>query len=520
MTVQNVGLLLGLIATATSGLTLREVNIVLTTDVHAWIEGREHEPHFDATLGDVVSMIEHLRASGLKSQQDVFFMDNGDMNDGTALSGLAPNHVTYLAPLFRAAEYDVLNLGNHELYTNAVGCPVLGLNDSGYIGSWNGRYLSSNVVWAGTTTSVGSRYTVLEGEFGAKLLVFGFLYNMRDHCEYVDVEDVATVTQADWFVNALSEHAPAVDAIVVLAHMDYRDTLVNVILDGIRKVVGPRFPVQFLTGHSHLRGWRQLDNFSSSFEPGCKLDTVGFASFDRPNEEDTEMFFDHQDIDGNVMLLSQAVNSTEDSFPTEKGQNLTARILATREALGAATPVGCCDGHYSAYSDLGSSDSSWTYYMTKVVPGVLFNATSSNAQWSVVGNGALVYDFYPGPFNTDDAYKVSPYANSWFIIRGVEGAALSTMMENLNGNGAGMLRTRGPISSWSVPYYVNSSTPVAGTVYDIIYCDYDAPALEAQLQEITGAAMDAESYAPSQNTTSVLVSWFEGHPCPAEPLLV
>jgi len=232
------------------------------------------------------------------------------------------------------------------------------------------------------------------------------------------------------------------------------------------------------------------------------------------------MFFDHQDIDGNVMLLSQAVNSTEDSFPTEKGQNLTARILATREALGAATPVGCCDGHYSAYSDLGSSDSSWTYYMTKVVPGVLFNATSSNAQWSVVGTGALVYDFYPGPFNTDDAYKVSPYANSWFIIRGVEGAALSTMMENLNGNGAGMLRTRGPISSWSVPYYVNSSTPVAGTVYDIIYCDYDAPALEAQLQEITGAAMDAESYAPSQNTTSVLVSWFEGHPCPAEPLLV
>jgi hypothetical protein len=42
---------------------------------------------------------------------------------------------------------------------------------------------------------------------------------------------------------------------------------------------GPYKPVQFLTGHSHQRKFTQLDGYATSFEAGCKLDTVGFISF-------------------------------------------------------------------------------------------------------------------------------------------------------------------------------------------------------------------------------------------------
>eukprot|EP01047_Picozoa_sp_COSAG01_P079311 COSAG01_NODE_14995_length_1387_cov_1.253106_2_plen_129_part_00 len=42
---------------------------------------------------------------------------------------------------------------------------------------------------------------------------------------------------------------------------------------------GPHKPVQFLTGHSHQRKFTQLDGYATSFEAGCKLDTVGFISF-------------------------------------------------------------------------------------------------------------------------------------------------------------------------------------------------------------------------------------------------
>lgn len=116
-------------------------------------------------------------------------------------------------------------------------------------------YLTANVVWSNSSQPVGDRYAVLQGDFGTKLLAFGFLYlgssqpygsfygslnlfqessflqaapryNMDDHCDAVKVLDVESVVKSDWFLSALDQQC---DAVVVLAHMDYRDTLVDVI---------------------------------------------------------------------------------------------------------------------------------------------------------------------------------------------------------------------------------------------------------------------------------------------------
>ena len=127
-------------------------------------------------------------------------------------------------------------------------------------------YLTSNVVWSSTQQPVGSRYTVVEGKFGTKLLVFGFLYNMEDHCDAVSVLDVEQTLASEWFIESLEAlenpylqagpmrlalctlccqaHRTLCDGVVVLAHMDFRDALVDKIWAAVRQGMGPSKPIQ------------------------------------------------------------------------------------------------------------------------------------------------------------------------------------------------------------------------------------------------------------------------------------
>eukprot|EP00913_Durusdinium_trenchii_P032643 g30553.t1 len=93
----------------------------------------------------------------------------------------------------------------------------------------------------------------------------------------------------------------------LLAHMDYRDDLVEVLHSAIRQRVGPQTPIQILAGHSHIRGYRQLDNYSSVYEAGCKLDTVGFVSF-KKSADGNGLDFEHANITGNVKVMAGALH--------------------------------------------------------------------------------------------------------------------------------------------------------------------------------------------------------------------
>jgi 2',3'-cyclic-nucleotide 2'-phosphodiesterase (5'-nucleotidase family) len=143
-----------------AALQLSDINIVVTTDMHAWVEGRPHQPFLNATIADMTNMFATLKRVAALQGKDVFLFDNGDINDGTGLSASAPNHVDYLAPLLRTVPYDALNCGNHELYQRGDGhndlCPISGLKTSGYIASWNHRYLTSNIVSAVTGEPMGA----------------------------------------------------------------------------------------------------------------------------------------------------------------------------------------------------------------------------------------------------------------------------------------------------------------------------------------------------------------------------
>ena len=517
-------------ATATAAaLNFSDVNLLVTTDMHAWVEGRAHQPHLNATIADMVSMFVRLKAAAAAQGRDVFLFDNGDINDGTGLSATASNHVDYLAPLLRQVPYDALNCGNHELYQRGNGknndCPISGLQLNGFIDHWDGRYLTSNIVSPDSLLPVGSRYARLTGHFGTELLVFGFFYNMEDHCPAVAVQKVETTVQAPWFVEALKQ-ASAVDAVVVLAHMDADDPLVRVIHSAIRAVVGPRKPVQFLTGHSHQRKFSRLDGFATSFEAGCKLDTVGFISFPSVTPLDMpEIAFNYANIDGNTASFAQSLNLSTSQVPaTSAGEALSAEMAKTRAALRLDSVIGHASQEYRCNADLSSADSLFALYINEAVPMVLFeNRSAGIPQWAVFGTGALTYNVFRGNVTVDDCYKASPYANFWYTVPGISSQLLQPLLAQLNSASSTAMdkpdvtkqRAREPIgtvANMMLPSYVATAPSKSSAKHDVIYCDFDATPVEAALVELgvdpAWIAEERSMYRPGFNDTSVLLEYF------------
>ena len=129
-----------------------------------------------------------------------------------------------------------------------------------FVRHWKGRYLTSNVELADGTL-LGARFAVLRGARGRTVLALGFLFEMDDHCAAVRVARFEEALTSAWFAEA-TRAAQNADAIVVLAHMHYADPLVAQLLAAIRAKL-PTKPVQFLTGHSHVRAWTRLDDHVS-----------------------------------------------------------------------------------------------------------------------------------------------------------------------------------------------------------------------------------------------------------------
>jgi hypothetical protein len=499
---------------------LRDVNIFITTDMHSWISGRQpHDDNLNASLADVVDAVEAARQAAAAAGQDVFFFDNGDIQDGTGLSATTPDHVDHLAPLLAAAPYDALNCGNHELYQldgggapplpyDAPACGVVGLNRTGYIAGWEGRYLTSNIAWASSSSSsssssstepssspVGSRFVVARGAFGRSLLVLGFLYDMTDHCNAVSVTPVAAALEEPWFAEAVAAHAPEVSAVVVLAHMDNDDAAVDLLVAAVQAAAAANAttetkappPVLVLSGHSHQRKFRIVGNSSSpssaaaaAFEAGCKLDTLGFASFfdddseRKHSEGGGEAAWDlfTTTVDGNTAALARALSLPDNDGPpaSAAGDALREQLQLARAALALDEPLGGEELQQRLRVDqanLTAPDALWTFYMKTIVPATLFrqleNSTSSTtspsssssstsysyspssssasssasavAGFHILGTGALSYDLFPGAVTLDDAYKTSPFGN-WYYKASpaapLNGSVLTALVAALN----------------------------------------------------------------------------------------
>jgi len=121
-----------------------------------------------------------------------------------------------LTPLIQQMPFTALTSGNHELYRDET---MTHMVSSGFVASWGGRYITGNVFNATTGRRIGEPYAIVQGEQKTSVMVFGFLFNMENHCAAVDVRRVQDVVQEQWFLDAVdkaADKAYAISAIVVL----------------------------------------------------------------------------------------------------------------------------------------------------------------------------------------------------------------------------------------------------------------------------------------------------------------
>jgi 2',3'-cyclic-nucleotide 2'-phosphodiesterase (5'-nucleotidase family) len=484
-------LLLEAVSVHSVSLPWDDINIVVVTDVHSWVGGHASHPNWssdtstgnNADYGHLLSFYRHLQNQAATKGTDLFFVMNGDFMDGTGLSSMipSPNH---LLPILTRMPWDAVNIGNHELYHNET---ITYMVESGFIDHWGGNYLTSNVdvldvdELVSPSTShyrpLGNSYTYLYGTHtNTTILTFGFLYNFEGNCGLTRVRTVQQVVREEWFQSVLQKGN--FDAILVLAHMDYRDDLVTVILQGIREIVGPEIPVQFINGHSHIRGFQSLDERAVSFEAGHFLDTIGFASFSvRPTaDRSSSGHFHHAFLDVNVKVLQETAQVKDLSTPA--GDALSLFIRETQSTLGLTAAIGCAPSTYYLPNRLTEPNSLWRLFLDEVVPSQLFQHNSSKVY--VENTGAFRFNLFAGEVTLNDLVAVAPFNDTIYrIAERISGHDLRQVMDALNDGGD---PGRG-----GLPHMVSSLAENIdpGGLYDIFTAEFDTRMIREKIETIT-----------------------------------
>jgi len=516
-------------------LPLNDINVMIVTDVHSWIAGHEHPDHLpllNASYGDVVSLFEHIQASADAAGRDLFFVQNGDLNDGTGFSRMPPEA---LVPLLQKMPFDALTTGNHELYHNEM-IEYLA-QPGGFVDSWGGRFLTSNVLNATTLEPIGARSRLLVGRTaGKRVLAFGFLYDMRDHGDAVVVRPVEEIVEEAWFIHMLNATS-SYDALLFLAHMDYADPLVDTIHHAVRAIVGEAVPVQFVTGHSHIRAVRGLDAHAASFEAGHYLDTIGFTSFPLVESRASSLppnglpnglanGFAHVNIDANVAAMAKVVGLEPDEFATPAGEALQDEIGRTAASLGIARVLGCSPHLYLVDAPLEAVNSLWRLYLQNVTVSKALGGNSSKVV--LQSTGSLRYNLYAGAVTLNDIYTMTPFADRfWRVAQRISGDDLTAMVQALNppfttasneNRSRLELRARGgrripartrvhAVEDGQLPQYTTTSAPEPNLDYELWTLDYDLSAVSAAVAAQTEEQVEPQLMLSGANTTDIWAKW-------------
>ena len=478
-----------IVVSAYVDLPFGDINVLVVTDVHSWVAGHGAHESEDADYGDVVSFYERLNNN---SSSDTWFVMNGDFMDGTGLSTYPP---VKLESILMKMPWDALNFGNHDIYKNET---VAFLTRPGGLVEWFGeRYLTSNVVYAHSGTPIGQRYRYLRGKH-ATVLTFGFLYNLNVGSPLARVERVEDTVRTEWFLEAL--RAENYDAILVLAHMGVEDPTVNVILTVIRRETSPIMPVQFITGHTHTRRYNVLDDWSTAFEAGRYLDTVGFVSFPMKQTVENGMssnLFHHEFLDARVETLRTRLGVPK--LKTPKGQELTDFIHKTQQSMGLHRVVGCSPRTYYMNRTLYDADSLFGLWANKVIV-TQFLGDDANRVVLQGKSSSFRYDLFKGNVTLNDLMIVSPFNDTMYLVAS---ELPSTVIVALNKT----MNQKHNLDLPGLADFILIGDLVFERFYDLYTLEYEVPFIQQALEMISGKQVEPKPVAAA--ATSLWLSFFE-----------
>ncbi|KAK5070062.1 hypothetical protein LTR64_001896 [Lithohypha guttulata] len=421
-----------------------QLNILSTTDTHGWLAGHLLDENYSADYGDFADFVRKMKAKADALGVDLLLVDSGDLHDGTGFGDATTPNGRLTLPIFKQLPYDLLSIGNHELYTTEIA------NDTyrNFAQNWSGRYVTSNVDFYdnGVRKPFSQRYAYWQTKFGLRIMSFSFLYNFTGNSNASVVTPVGTAVQQSWFTQQASRKD--IDYFIITGHVTLRgSTEWNLVYSAIRQY-HPTTPILIFGGHRHVRDAVAWDASAIGTAAGRYCETVGWTTVDglspnvtrarspmgsgtirnpRPSSipginftqvTSSNLSYSRQYLDFNRPTFEKHTSSLSQALNTSYGTGITNQITRNFSSLPQLTSLlGCSPAsYYQNNYPLTSPHNLFNFLTTTVFPAVVYAPGRNTSQYPriiLTNTGGFRYDVLKGRFTLDNAYQANPYTNLW-----------------------------------------------------------------------------------------------------------
>ncbi|EXJ93948.1 hypothetical protein A1O1_02341 [Capronia coronata CBS 617.96] len=545
-----------------------QLNFLHTTDTHGWLAGHLLDENYSADYGDFADFVQKMKAKADALGVDLLLIDSGDLHDGTGFGDATTPNGRLTLPIFKKLPYDLLSIGNHELYTTEIA------NDTyhNFAPYWGGRYITSNVDFNGTGVAqpFSQRYAYWETKFGIRIMSFAFIFNFTGNSNASVVTPVGDAVKQSWFQEQVSRSD--IDMFLVAGHITLRNSTEWGLIYAAIREHHPTTPIQIFGGHRHVRDAVVFDANAVGIASGRYCETVGWVSVNglpknvtranspsgnatkitqspsavpgvQPNRN-SSLSYSRQYLDFNRYSFEFHTTTTEQTFNTSLGEGISENITSAVDSLPELTEkLGCVPASYYIDRYPITSNRSLFHYLTSVVFPAVVVAPNRTQQPRIIltNTGGFRYDLLQGPFTIDNAYQTNPYENYWMRMtapwsvakdlllnmqtdkvykRAVNETDLTETLgyvtkDDLGTDGDNIVHI--PQGSASVPHYVQANVSVANasdsTLVDVYATSFFTAAAGKYLQGNTSDWIRADGNFSSFDTLPRMAQQYWSKDC-------
>jgi 2',3'-cyclic-nucleotide 2'-phosphodiesterase (5'-nucleotidase family) len=455
------------------------LNFLHSTDTHGWLEGHLKEQNYGADWGDFVSFTKTMKKKAKELDVDLLLVDTGDLHDGAGLSDVTSPNGLLSNPVFEHVDYDLLTIGNHELYLSDIAY----LTADTFAKYYGDKYISSNVQIFNNKTQkyedIANKYRYFTTAHGLRIMAFGLLYDFTGNSNASKVIPAATVVQQPWFKNALNFKQP-IDLFLVIGHNPVQGdgSTISTIQQAIR-AGHPNTPIQVFGGHTHIRDFAVYDSSSTGMESGRYCETLGWLAMNgikssayngtnspkgvpHPSQPavnvttaastptaaadalaptktsyNSSVLYQRRYLDWNRLTFAyHAEGSQSHTFDTPLGEAVTTNITNLRHQLNLTELYGCAPQTWCLSCAPYLSNGSIFSLLAEALSVTVVNKTRAKTpRMILINTGSVRFDLVEGPFTLDDSYIVSPFTDTFQFIPDVPYKYASKVLGILNAGG-------------------------------------------------------------------------------------
>ncbi|KAF2179422.1 Metallo-dependent phosphatase [Zopfia rhizophila CBS 207.26] len=450
-----------------------QINFLHTTDTHGWLEGHLKEQNYGADWGDYASFTRHMKQKAKDFGVDLLLVDTGDLHDGAGLSDATTPNGNISNAIFQNIDYDLLTIGNHELYVTEIAYETF----SNFSKVYGEKYLTSNVQIINPATGqfeyIGAKYRYFTTEQGLRIMSFGVLFDFKGNSNVSKVIPAATLIQEPWFLSAVNYTEP-IDLFVVIGHNPVRtnasSSTFGTLFSTIRKM-RPDVPIQAFGGHTHIRDFVVYDNKATGLESGRYCETLGWlamsgikssSSYSAPanpagvpnpirsaippsstgtasaglpkSTTPSDLRYARRYLDWNRLTFSyHAEGSQPYTFETSEGLAVTSEIASARKELNLTNLYGCAPETYCQFCKPFLAEGNIFKLLQTALSTVVVNETRKDIpRFIIINTGSVRFDLPKGPFTYDDSFIVSPFQDSFQFLADVPYEQAKQVLDILN----------------------------------------------------------------------------------------